>query len=229
MSAKVRGILLDFYGTVALDDDAVVDAISKRVASDTGAPLTTVASLWWQSFCGLCAGAHGESFRLQSVLARDSLATVLDELGSGLDADELVAPQLAHWSAPLPFEDALQFLEAAELPVLILSDIDTGHLEDALGSLGLSQLPYVTSEQTRAYKPRPEGFRSGLARLGLPAHQVVHVGNSWSSDVLGAAAAGIHPVWVNRTRRARPDATDRPVVEVTGLGGLDQRLRRPWG
>lgn len=220
-------MLIDFYGTVAEDDDTVVDAICRRVSGDTGAPVSTVADLWWQAFCGLCSGSHGKSFRLQSVLARDSLATVLAAFGSGLDAAELVAPQLAHWSAPPPYEDALRFLDAVKLPVVLLSDIDTGHLEAALRSLGLSEVPRVTSEQVRAYKPRPEGFLSGLAQLGLPPYQVVHVGNSWSSDVRGAVAAGIRPVWVNRTGRARPDAKDARVLEVPDLDALAPRFRRP--
>ena len=221
----VRGVLLDLYGTVALDDDEIVDSISQHVARTAGAPVATVAELWWQAFCGLCAECHGESFRSQSALARASLEITLDAVESRLDAAELLAPQLAHWSAPPPFDDALRFLEDVELPVVILSDIDTGHLEDALGSLRLSRVPYVTSEQVRAYKPRPEGFQRGLDRLSLPANQVVHVGNSWSSDVRGAEGAGIRPVWVNRTERARPREAAHGLVEVADLFGLGQWLR----
>lgn len=98
-----------------------------------------------------------------------------------------------------------------------MSDIDTDRLVDALASLGMAELSYVTSERVQAYQPRPEGFRRGLARLGLRAGQVVHVGNSWSSDVRGAAAAGIRPVWVNRLRRVRPDDAPDGLVEVVDL------------
>lgn len=88
MTNEVQGVLFDFYGTLALDDDAVVDAISRRISSDTGAAVGTVADL-----CG----------------RRSAI------------------------SAPPPYEDALRFVEAVELPVALLSDIDTDRLEDAIG------------------------------------------------------------------------------------------------
>ncbi|MGF1656070.1 MAG: HAD family hydrolase [Verrucomicrobiales bacterium] len=60
------------------------------------------------------------------------------------------------------------------------------------------------SENTRAYKPRPEMFHRALHRNGLKSDVVIHIGDSYGSDVLGAHPCGIGVVWVNRKKRTRP-------------------------
>lgn len=63
----------------------------------------------------------------------------------------------------------------------------------------------------RAYKPHRELFEKALAVSGYPAGQAVHIGDSLTSDVAGARAAGIAPVLLDRSG-AHADAPDCPVV-----------------
>ena len=229
MTRSVQGLVLDFYGTIAHDDDELTAAVAERVAHETGADSAVLADLWWRSYCQLADAAHGDAFRTLRDLAADSLASTLDAVGSGLDARGLIDRLRGHWSAPPPFDDALRLLAdgatGSGLPVVILSDVDTADLERALGSLGLEGLPFVTSEAARAYKPRAEGFALALERLGLRPHEVVHVGDSWGSDVLGAAASGIRPVWLNRKGKARPGPAPRGLIELSTLDDLGRALR----
>lgn len=44
-----------------------------------------------------------------------------------------------------------------------------------------------------------------LTGVGLPAGQVVHIGDSLGSDVAGASSAGINTIWVNRSGREVPE------------------------
>jgi 2-haloacid dehalogenase/putative hydrolase of the HAD superfamily len=62
----------------------------------------------------------------------------------------------------------------------------------------------VTSEAVCSYKPRPEIFLAALDQLRLPAANVLHVGDSLTSDVAGANVLGIPVAWVNRRARPRP-------------------------
>lgn len=48
-------------------------------------------------------------------------------------------------------------------------------------------------------KPQPLAFELALEQLGLPAHEVVMVGDTLQTDVAGAAAAGIRCIWLNET------------------------------
>lgn len=64
-------------------------------------------------------------------------------------------------------------------------------------------------------KPDPRIFHVALRRLGAPAQGAVMVGDSFESDVKGAWAAGLVPVWFN------PEGERAP-------GGAKVRQLRSW-
>lgn len=76
-----------------------------------------------------------------------------------------------------------------------------------LDALGFSSYvdALVTSEEVGVAKPEPGIFHDALERVGCSAEEVVMVGDSWASDVLGARAAGIRAVWLNRHGVECPD------------------------
>ena len=84
--------------------------------------------------------------------------------------------------------------------------------EEKLEFLGLEPVVdyLVTSEEVGAAKPNPAIFRAALERAGVTSGEAVMVGDSWTSDILGAANAGIRAVWFNRFRVARPTGFDVP-------------------
>jgi HAD superfamily hydrolase (TIGR01509 family) len=76
----------------------------------------------------------------------------------------------------------------------------------------------VVWEDTLIAKPDPTMFRVSLERLGAQAGEAVVVGDSWSSDVMGARAAGIRAIWFNRRGVVCPDtnlATEIRALEPT--------------
>ncbi len=78
-------------------------------------------------------------------------------------------------------------------------------LESAIDAL-------VTSEEIGAAKPDARIFHRALERTGGRPEGAVMVGDSWGSDIVGARAAGIRPIWFNRFRLPRPEA--REVAEI---------------
>ena len=64
---------------------------------------------------------------------------------------------------------------------------------------GLLTAGIICADMVRAYKPRREIFDKALEVSGCRAEKVLHIGDSYSSDVQGAAAAGIRPVLIQRT------------------------------
>lgn len=68
--------------------------------------------------------------------------------------------------------------------------------------LGLSEYfdAIVPSSRAGAAKPSPRIFWHALALLSVPAERALHVGDSWEEDVLGAAAAGMCGLWIDRTQ-----------------------------
>lgn len=68
----------------------------------------------------------------------------------------------------------------------------------------------VVSEEAGVSKPEPRIFEIALARARCAATDAVMVGDSWTNDIEGARAAGIRPVWFNRSGQQAPD----PQVDV---------------
>ncbi len=58
----------------------------------------------------------------------------------------------------------------------------------------------VVSSRAGAAKPAPEIFFRALAPLRVRPEQAVHVGDSWREDVLGAQAAGMRALWIDRSQ-----------------------------
>ena len=51
-------------------------------------------------------------------------------------------------------------------------------------------------------------FNLALKKCGLSADEVIHIGDSISSDVKGASSIGIKPLWLNRFGKAVPDGVE---------------------
>ena len=64
-------------------------------------------------------------------------------------------------------------------------------------------------------KPRPDGFALIAARWGLPANQIVVVGDTLEADVLGAQNAGMHSILVTMDENLAND--DHRDIEPTAV------------
>ena len=94
---------------------------------------------------------------------------------------------------------------------------------EKLDLCGLTSLvdALVVSEEAGISKPDPAIFRMALEQVGATADQAVMFGDSWAADIVGAAAAGIRPVWFNPSRRPRPSTEPSDVLEVHALEPAD--------
>ena len=223
----LEALLLDFYGTLVEEDDAVIARIVAEIAATSrlGASAREIAATWNERFAALCAEAHGPSFRRQREIEVVSLRETLARHASPLDAERLSAALFEYWERPRPVDGAERFLCEVGLPICVVSNIDQHDLDLAVAGLGWSFDAVITSEGCRAYKPRVEPFRAALAALGRAPQQVLHVGDSLGSDVRGATAAGIEVAWINAKARALPANLAPPRHVVASLDELSVALR----
>lgn len=214
-----KAFFVDFYGTVVHEDGEIVRAISD-IIYETGEAESRpeIGAFWWSDFQSLCLNAHGERFETQRVLEKKSLEHTLARFRSTANTDELSELMFAHWRQPPIFADAKDFFRQSPVPVYIVSNIDTADILCAIDYHGLAPAGVFTSEDARAYKPRKELFALALERTGLRADEVIHIGDSLSSDVKGAAALGIRAMWLNRAGREVPKG-------VTAIGDLPEAFR----
>lgn len=221
-AGKIKAVLLDFYGTVVEEDDAAIGQICREVADAATGPATPeeVGAYWGRVFGALCRDSTGRSFRLQRELEMLSLRRVLSRFGADLDATELSGRLWEYWIGPAPLPGSREAIAQCPLPVCLVSNIDNADLASALKHVRMSFDHVVTSEDSRAYKPRPEPFRRALGLLGLQPHEVLHVGDSVSSDVASAKAMGMPVLWINPKGRPAPTGPAAPDYTAASLAGL---------
>jgi HAD superfamily hydrolase (TIGR01549 family) len=137
------------------------------------------------------------------------------------DLSEVASRYRAFYQAsrrPVPgAPELLRWLRGRSV-VGIVSNNHTSEQKDKLLALGIANdvAFLMTSEDAGAEKPDPAIFRRALDLAGAEASDAVMVGDNWEADVEGALAAGIRPVWLNRTGRPKPRGA-RAVAELPGL------------
>ncbi|XEC97598.1 HAD family hydrolase [Paenibacillus tarimensis] len=205
-------MFLDFYGTVVHEDDDIIPQICREIqaASSMDCSIQEIGSHWWKGVSHSFRNSYGEAFENQRTIGLKSLQETIGHFESAAVAGELISIQFDHWRNPGIFEDAVSFLSENRLPVYIVSNIDTDDVLQAIAFHGIHVDGVITSEDARSYKPRPEIFREALGRFDLSAKDVIHVGDSYMSDVEGAAGAGIQTVWMNRKNRPLPESIFKP-------------------
>lgn len=202
----IKAIFVDFYGTIVFEDGENVAKISDMIYKTGNAQsVSEIGSYWWNSFQSLFENAYGENFRTQRELETQSLIDTIQQFGSSEDGVKLSNEMFEYWVKPPIFEESKQFFDACPVPIYIVSNIDRDDVLQAIEYHGLKPAGVFTSEDARSYKPRKELFEYALKSTGLSPDEVVHIGDSLSSDVKGASSVGIRAIWVNRRNREVPE------------------------
>ena len=148
--------------------------------------------------------------------------------GAHLSYEEAYAP--AFRSAQRLFPDVPGLLAAAEderLPVALLTNSAQAPTRVKLEALDLvGRFDVVVTTDTLGFgKPDPRVYLEACRLLGAEPDRVLCIGDSIEWDVLGAEAAGLRAVWLDRDGRG----TSEPVVAVRGLDEVTAALDRRFG
>jgi HAD superfamily hydrolase (TIGR01549 family) len=138
-----------------------------------------------------------------------------DAAAAVLAAASYRAAYLAHWQ---PVEGAVELLAALHERVAtgVVTNNVASEQRQKIAACGFGPLldVVVISEEAGVTKPDPRIFRMALERLGKSAGETVMIGDAWDTDIAGALAAGIRPIWFNRFGAASPDSS---VTEIRAL------------
>ena len=205
-NGKIKALFADFYGTIVHEDGEVIKKITD-IIQKTGVvkDKSEVDSYWWKDLQTMFQNSYGDTFETQRALEEKSLEHTLAKFQSTANAKELSNLMFEHWIKPPIFEDSKEFFEKSLVPIYIVSNIDTDDINQAIEYHNLKPAGIFTSEDARAYKPRKELFELALNKTGFAPDEVIHIGDSISSDVKGASALGIHTLWLNRFGKEVPD------------------------
>ncbi|UAJ80502.1 HAD family hydrolase [Leifsonia sp. ZF2019] len=127
-------------------------------------------------------------------------------------------------------DDAVPCLDVleAELPGVGFGLITNGDLafqRRKVEAVGLDRrIPLlVASGEVGVAKPDPQIFHHACARAGVAPERAVYVGDRLRTDAIGAAAAGLTGVWLDRRGQtpAPDDAAEANALGVRRITGLD--------
>ncbi len=205
----IKAFFVDFYGTIVHEDGEVIKRITE-IISKTGNTddRSEIDSFWWLDFQKMFTDSYGDVFETQRALEVRSIRHTLDRFGSDANADELSNMMFEHWVKPPIFEESKEFFEKSPVPIYIVSNIDTDDIRKAVEYHSLKPAGIFTSEDARSYKPRRELFELAIRESGLNPDEVIHIGDSISSDVNGASAVGIRALWLNRFGKENKNNVD---------------------
>lgn len=197
---RFEALVFDAYGTL-FDVDSVA-ATAERLFPEHGSALSR---LWrtkqleysWLQSLMMSPTQRREDFGAITAHALDYAADALRLTLSAPMRHRLLDAYLDL----APYPDAVATLAAlAPMPCVLLSNGTRAMLEPLAASTGIAMhLDAVLSVDTAGiFKPSPRTYQVAIDHLKLPPPRIGFVSsNGW--DVVGAKAAGLTAIWVNRS------------------------------
>jgi putative hydrolase of the HAD superfamily len=159
------------------------------------------------------------------------IAIILDGVEIPLDRQQQLAERIytkawspGAWQVYPDVLGTLARLRARDIRLAVVSNfVDTLHAVCDLHELTPFFDVIVASVQAGAMKPDPRIFAHAVRRLGVAPQDSWHVGDNYWTDVMGARAAGLVPVLLDRAGAvARADCLKVGALDEL-LGLLDDR------
>ncbi|MEU8011532.1 HAD family hydrolase [Micromonospora parva] len=209
--------LLDLRPAVTGGLVAVLDEMRRRTPAAAGVTLAELESDWGAVFGELSAAPVMEIRRaaLARSLTRAALADHLDEF-----ADLFFARRFA---LTRPFPDVAPALATLRRRYTVGFATNGNSRAERCGLAGEFAFELYAHENGLPKKPAPEFYAAVVTAAGVPARQIVYVGDSWEHDVVAPRRFGLRSVWLNRLGLPRPPGGP-PDAEVSTMADLPAAL-----
>jgi 2-haloacid dehalogenase len=221
-------LTFDCYGTLIAWEDGILPCLRSILAAHGKAADDVELLSLYGDFEAAAEQGEYRSYR-------QVLQSVVERLGQKFNftptANELrsLPDSLPTWK---PWPDTVAALQelGQRFRLAVISNVDDDLFAATRPQLAVQFSEVITAQQARAYKPSLKIFELALSRIGVPAHRVVHVGQSIYHDVVPARSLGLATVWVNRPSARKGLgavrlAQGRPDLEVASLAELAAALR----
>jgi 2-haloacid dehalogenase len=221
--SRFETLTFDCYGTLINWEDGILRCMHRILAAH-GKDTEDATIL--QLYADFEARAEQGEYRCY----REVLQSVVSQFGEQIgfaptdQETESLPESLPHWK---PWPDTASALCELQkrFRLSIISNVDDDLFAATAPQLGVRFDEIITAQQAGAYKPSLKIFELGLSRIGVPAHGILHVGQSIYHDVIPAQSLGLSTVWVNRPSRragvgAVKAAQGQPELQVSSLAEL---------
>ncbi len=230
----VKAVFFDFYMTLSVLGQQSFEASLRKIAARYGVEIN------WENydaaienlFVSTPVSTPPTDFLLESVMTiMTRQCEFIKKLGIQAHVEQIAwellqsgHPLFAATNATL-YDDVLptlQRLRDAGFKLAIVSNWDTPlePLTERLGIVDYFDVIVASHDvRVRSEKPGPHIFNYALAAVGVPAEEVVHVGDTYEADIVGARNIGIRPVLLDRdnTQAGRWRETIQTLSELPEL------------
>lgn len=230
----VKAVFLDFYKTLSFHGEQPFEASLQKIAERYRVEINweryeTAANNLFVATSASSPVNHSLLEWLRIVIVRE--CEFIKELGIQEHVEQIAwellqsgHPLFAVTNAKL-YDDViptLQDLRDAGLKLAIISNWDTplDPLTERLGIAGYFDAIVASHDvRVKSAKPDPHIFNYALAAVGISAEEVVHVGDTYAADIVGARNVGIRPILLDRdgTQVDRWDETIQSLNELSEL------------
>ena len=239
MHGSVRGVLFDFGGTLSKHQAPLV---IQKILGDQGIPcqldlLEKAILAAWEQDAFTAMRSEFRGYKAPGELDEYVRINRLILSHAGIHSDHtdlahLIDEKWSDYSAAVgreAFEDVVTCLNAlreSKLRMGVVSNIDSkDELRKGVADLGVEEyfLSLVASGEVGYVKPQPEIFQIASKELELTPSSLVHVGDLYATDVLGAKGAGITGILLDREDRL-PSVECRRILSLEELPLMIEEL-----
>jgi HAD superfamily hydrolase (TIGR01549 family) len=232
--ASIKALFFDLFGTLA-DTGGGGEAI-RWTCSEVAAALPGIDSdqlakanadvwrdYWPQVEERWTLGAlDGAAVSLEAWTRALRACGCKDEALARLVRDTHMRHQQAALNLYADAQELFARLRRTDFRLALIANAASDSARETLATLGIDGLfgAVVVSGELGVAKPNPAIFAVAAEALGVDLHDAWHIGDHLRTEVLGAKAAGMGAVWLNRDGRARTAGDPEPDHEIRFLTEL---------
>jgi putative hydrolase of the HAD superfamily len=142
-----------------------------------------------------------DAYQDEDALVYEVLKEVEQKYGFETDRDRLHDLNQHIWRTADLFADTQPFFARTTIPIYVLTNNTVSYVMNNLKQKGAAPAGVISADDVRAFKPHHLIFERALQTAGCKPPEAVHIGDSLTSDVLGALKCGIQAVLLDRKNR----------------------------
>lgn len=212
-------LFMDAFGTLLEGSIEAIMDTCREIVENNSLSMTPQEFLiiWDRHYKRILGGEFITIWRANEV----SLNMAYEELGIENETHSYLNAMYKRWYSVTTYEDVKEvFPKLSSITKCMVSNADDHLLDVALKKNDLHFDYCVSSERVRAYKPYPKIFQFALDEVGCKPDEVIHVGDSQTSDIVGAKRANIPVIWLNRYEEELQGGVPEPDFETRDLHGV---------
>ena len=205
----VKAVFIDYMGTTVDEHSPEMAEIVRRICKNSSLhDPRQVQRFILDNRRRYEADSYLDAYLTQDEIVDQLISEMVSQIGLTDEPSALRGLIRGHWVNAPVFSDTRTFFDRCPAPIYIITNNGLPYMERALRRNGLKAAGVVSADAARAYKPRREIFDEALRFSGCTSGEVIHIGDSHDTDVVGARGAGIRPVLLLRGRARQHDDVD---------------------